>query len=61
MTNLTKEGAKIEDWLIVGRSNNNAEEKAYYDETRAIIAPRTNGFYIDNVRVYNFEDNMIIL
>ncbi len=48
-TNLTKEGAVIENYLIVGKSKGNANYDAYYIDTRAIIAPRTDGFLATNV------------
>ena len=32
----------------------------YYKETRAVIAPRTDGFLVNNVKIYNFDENMIL-
>jgi len=51
----------LDDWLIVGVSQGNPNPDDYYDETRGIIAPRTNGLHVKNIRFYNFKSNMILL
>jgi hypothetical protein len=43
-TNFTKEGAMLDNALIVGKSNENAAAESYYDNSRGLIVPRTNGF-----------------
>jgi hypothetical protein len=48
-TNLTKDGARIQNYLIVGKSRGNANPDNYYIDSRAIIAPRTDGFMASNV------------
>ena len=60
-TNYTTQGAKIKNFMIIGKSNNPETETGFYHESRGIIAPRTNWFSAENVRLYNFEENMILL
>ena len=43
--------------LIVGHSNGNANPFDYYNNTRAIIAPRTSGFTAKNIKIYNYGNN----
>lgn len=47
--------------MIVGKSSNPESEPDYYLETRGIIAPRTNWFHVNNIRLYNFDEDMILL
>lgn len=47
--------------MIVGKSKNPAPDEDFYHESRGIIAPRTDGFHARNVRLYNFDSDMILL
>ena len=54
-TNFAPEGVLVENFMIIGKSNNPETEENYYMNTRAIVAPRTNQFRVNNVRMYNFD------
>jgi hypothetical protein len=60
-TNLTRDGAIVENFVIVGKSRGNANPDSFYQGARAIIAPRTDGFYVRDVKIYNFGPNMTLL
>lgn len=60
-TNYTTEGVSVENFMIVGKSNNPETSENFYLESRGIIAPRTNGLSVTNVRFYNFDEDMILL
>jgi hypothetical protein len=61
-TNFTKEGATIENFLIVGQSQGNANTEAnYYNGSIGVITPRTNAFYVKNVRFQNFKKDMVLV
>ncbi|CAD8161606.1 unnamed protein product [Paramecium octaurelia] len=53
-TNYSYEGAVLDNALIIGKSIYNAQPDAYYQGSRAIIVPRTNGFLAKNIRMFNF-------
>jgi hypothetical protein len=62
VTNFTKEGATIENFLIVGQSQGNANTEAnYYNGSIGVITPRTSGFYVKNVRFQNFKTDMVLV
>lgn len=44
----------------MGVSQNNPNPDEYYVGTNAIIAPRTNGLHVKNVRIHNFIADMIL-
>ena len=47
--------------MIVGKSNNPETEENYYQNTRGIITPRTNWFSAKNVRLYNYDKDMVLI
>lgn len=60
-TNFSEEGEVLDNALIVGRSNGNANPFDYYNGTRAIVVPRTNGFLAKNIKIYNYGNNSALI
>jgi hypothetical protein len=52
--NITQVGVTIIDWLIVGKTISSSLEASAYSGSVAIVTPRTNGFFVSNIRVHNF-------
>ncbi|CAK78473.1 unnamed protein product (macronuclear) [Paramecium tetraurelia] len=47
---------------LLGRSNGNANpDITYYDGSRAMVVPRTNGFLAKNIRIYNYGSNSALI
>jgi hypothetical protein len=59
-TNYTKEFVTAQDCLIVGYSNTNAPANinADYKDVRGLIASRTDGLLVKNIRFHNFGATM---
>jgi hypothetical protein len=51
----------LDNALIIGKSNGNANSDDYYDGSRALVVPRTNGFLAKNIRLYNFGSNTALI
>jgi len=49
------------DTLIIGKSVGNPAAAEFYDGSRGIIVPRTNGFLAKNIKLYNFGANQILV
>jgi hypothetical protein len=51
------------NWVIVGRSNGNAESESFHAnaKSRGFIVPRTDGFKASNIEFHNFVEGMILV
>ncbi|CAK63336.1 unnamed protein product (macronuclear) [Paramecium tetraurelia] len=60
--NFSTEGAVLDNAVIIGKSNHNANpDDTYYDGSRAMVVPRTNGFLAKNIRIYNYGSNTALI
>lgn len=59
--NFSAEGAVLDNALIIGQSLGNPSSNEYYDGSRALVVPRTNGFLAKNIRIHNFGSNSAII
>lgn len=56
LTNYSREGTTLQNIIFVGKSNNNVNiNPRYYNNSRGIITPRSNGFYSKNIEFYNYD------
>jgi|JI61114C2RNA_FD_contig_123_35625_length_2875_multi_3_in_0_out_2_3 hypothetical protein len=53
-TNFSKELVVAQDNIIIGQSVNNGLPDANLTNTYAIITPRTDGFKVSGLKLYNF-------
>ena len=61
-TNLTREAVIARDIAIIGAtSNNTTPDLTLINTARGVIAPRTNGFKLSNIRFINFISGTYVL
>jgi hypothetical protein len=61
-SNSTKEEVILEDAVILAKSNGNAETDIarWYTDTRGVITPQSDGFYVKNAHFKNFPESTTI-
>lgn len=59
VSNYTSSPVTLKDSVIIGKSSINGEVVDY--ETSAILTPRTDGFYANNVEIYNMPNHTNII